>query len=93
MRGVGAISQSPIRRISRYTALRLTSPPCSYRDSVIRRPYPYPALLRLQRQMSGLEEAALGYAWVGCEQQVAAAVKLIPLCQTAGRACSSGSVL
>ena len=32
-----------------------------------------------------LEEAALGYAWVWCEQQVGAAVKLIPLGQTAGQ--------
>ncbi len=32
-----------------------------------------------------LEEAAQGYAWVGCEQLVAAAVKLVPLGQTAGQ--------
>ena len=36
-------------------------------------------------RLSGLEEAGLGYAWVWCEQQVAAAVKLIPLGQTAGQ--------
>lgn len=31
------------------------------------------------------EEAARGYAWAWCENQVAAAVKLIPLGQTAGQ--------
>ncbi len=33
----------------------------------------------------GLDEAALAYGFVYCEQQVAAAVKLVPLGQTAGQ--------
>ncbi len=44
-----------------------------------------PFALATERFGIALEEAALGYAWVWCEQQVAAAVKLIPLGQTAGQ--------
>jgi urease accessory protein len=41
--------------------------------------------LATQRFGIALEEAALAYAFVWCEQLVAAAVKLIPLGQTAGQ--------
>ena len=51
------------------------------------RPWGFAAPFALATERFGiaLEEAALGYAWVWCEQQVAAAVKLIPLGQTAGQ--------
>jgi len=51
------------------------------------RPWGFAASFALATERFGiaLEEGALGYAWVWCEQQVAAAVKLIPLGQTAGQ--------
>lgn len=51
------------------------------------RPWGFAAPFALATERFGiaLEEAALAYAWVGCEQLVAAAVKLIPLGQTAGQ--------
>jgi urease accessory protein len=44
-----------------------------------------PFALATERFAITLDEAALGYACVWCEQLVAAAVKLIPLGQTAGQ--------
>ena len=44
-----------------------------------------PFALATERFGIALDEAAHGYAWVWCEQQIAAAVKLIPLGQTAGQ--------
>jgi urease accessory protein UreF len=45
------------------------------------RPWGFAAAFALGTERFGiaLEEAAQGYAWIGCEQLVAAAVKLVPL--------------
>ncbi|MDQ3582399.1 MAG: hypothetical protein M3495_12695, partial [Pseudomonadota bacterium] len=88
MRGTGAILKAPSGASVAALALRFTSSPARTETPSYAELAPTRSCYGSSARLSGFEEAALGYAWVGCEQQVAAAVKLIPLGQPPASACS-----